>query len=84
MMKVSGGSLRAKNLAAEIINQISHVKKLHNNAKDNILNEISLVPKSLAISTDNDASYRYKKPHKELEVLFRFSSFMTFWSFCHP
>ena len=43
MMQVPGGSLTAEKLAAEIVNQISHVKKLHNNAKDNLVNEINLV-----------------------------------------
>ena len=43
IMKVPRGSLTGEKLAAEIINQISHVKKLHNNAKDNIVNEINLV-----------------------------------------
>ena len=57
MMKVPCGPLTAKKLATKIINQISHVKKLHNNAKDNIVNEINLVQKSLAASTENDTSY---------------------------
>ena len=74
MMQVPGGSLTAKKLADEIINQISHVKKLHNNAKDNIVNEISLVRKSLATSPEDDASYQYKKLHDELQVLSHFSS----------
>ena len=74
MMKVPGGSLTAEKLAAEIVNQISHVKKLHNNAKDNIVNEINTSPK-------DDASYRYKKLHDELQVLSRFSSIMSFGLF---
>ena len=57
MMKVPCGPLTAKKLATKIINQISHVKKLHNNAKDNIVNEINLVQKSLAASTEDDTSY---------------------------
>ena len=65
MMKVPGGSLTAEKLAAEIINQISDVKKLHNNAKDNIVNEIDLVRKSLTASPEDDASYQYKKLHEE-------------------
>ena len=84
MMKVTGGSLMAENVAAEIINQISHVKKLHTNAKDNIVNEINLVRKSLATLPEDDALCRYKKLHDELQVLSCFSSLMTFWSFCHP
>ena len=78
MMKVPSGSLTVENLAAEIINQISHVKKLHNNAKDNIVNEINLVRKSLATSPEDDESYRYKNLHDELQVLSRFSLLMTF------
>ena len=78
MMKVPSGSLTVEKLAAEIINQISHVKKLHNNAKDNIVNEINLVRKSLATSPEDDESYRYKKLHDELQVLSRFSLLMTF------
>ena len=84
MMKVPGGPLTAEKLAAEVINQISPVKKLNNNAKDNIANEINLVQTSLATSPEDDASYRYKKLHDELQVLPCFSSLMTFWSFCHP
>ena len=74
MMQVPGGYLTAEKLATEIINQISHVKKLHNNAKDNIVNEINLVRKSLATSPEDDASYRYKKLHDQLQVLSHFSS----------
>ena len=68
MMQVPGGSLIGEKLAAEIINQISHVKKLHNNAKDNIVNEINLVRKSLATSPEDDTFHhlRYKKLHDEL------------------
>ena len=73
-MQVPGGSLTTDKLAAETINQLSHVKKLHNNAKDNIVNEINLVRKSLATSPEDDASYRYKKLHDELQVLSHFSS----------
>ena len=63
MMKVPGGSLTAEKLAAETINQISDIKKIHNNAKDNIVNEINLVRKSLTTSPEDDASYQYKKRH---------------------
>ena len=69
MMQVPGGPLTAKKLAAQIINQISHVKKLHDNAKDNIVNEINLVRKSLATSPKDDASYRYKKLHDDMVFL---------------
>ena len=72
--QVPGGSLTAEKLADEIINQISHVKKLRNNAKDNIVNEINLVQKSLATSPEDDASYRYKKLYDELQVVSHFSS----------
>ena len=83
-MKVPGGSLTSQKLAAEIINQIPHVKKLHDNANDNIVNEINLVRKSLATSPEDNASYRYKKLHDKLQILSCFSSFMTFWSFFQP
>ena len=79
MMQVPGGPLTAKKLAAEIISQISHVKKLHDNAKDNIVNEINLVRKSLATSPKDDASYPYKKLHDELQVLSHFSSLFGFF-----
>ena len=79
MMQVPGGPLTAKKLAAEIISQISHVKKLHDNAKDNIVNEINLVRKSLAASPKDDASYPYKKLHDELQVLSHFSSLFGFF-----
>ena len=68
MKQVPGGSLTAEKLAADI-NQISHAKKLHNNAKNNIVNEINLVRKSLATSPKDDASYRYKKLHDDMVFL---------------
>ena len=43
LMKVPGRPLTAKKLGTKIINQISDVKKPHNNGKDNIVNEINLV-----------------------------------------
>ena len=78
MMKVPGGSVTAEKLAVEIINPISHIKKLRNNTKDNIVNKINLVRKSLATLPQDNASYQYKKLHDELQVLSHFSSLMTF------
>ena len=77
-MKVPGGSWTAEKLAIEIINQISHVKKLHNNAKDNINNEIYLVQESLATSSEDDLSHWYKKLHDELQVS---TQFFCLWLF---
>ena len=68
MRKVIEGSLNHDNLSDEIIMNISHVKKVSNNAFDTIITKINEARSIAAVTPEEKAEQEYKKLHIALQV----------------
>ena len=71
MTQVAGGSLTGEKLCDEVIEQISHVKKVKPNAYENIVSEINAVRNTLVVTPEQEALWQYKSHHDELQVLLK-------------